>query len=61
VNDLGRDYDDARSEAMTLPTWVLRRWERRATSRATDGQPGRREIARLLAVRSVLHERERRK
>jgi hypothetical protein len=59
VNDVSVDFDTARWEAMTLPTWVLRRWERRAADRARDGHPNRREIARLLAVRAVLRERQR--
>jgi hypothetical protein len=59
VNDVSADFDAARREAMTLPTWLLWRWERRAAHRARYGQPTRREIARLLAVRAVIRERER--
>jgi hypothetical protein len=57
VNDINEDYNDARVSALTLPTWVLRRWERRATRRAARGAPPRAELARLLAVRAVLRER----
>jgi hypothetical protein len=60
MNDVSDDFDAARDQAMNLPTWVLRRWERRATGRARDGRPSRREVARLLAVRAVLRDRERR-
>jgi hypothetical protein len=58
MNDVSVDFDTARWEALTLPTWVLRRWERRAADRAREGHPNRREIARLLAVRAVLRERQ---
>jgi hypothetical protein len=59
VNDLDRDaaFQEALGQAMTLPTWVLRRWERRAAARVAVGTPTRAEVARLLAVRSVLRSR----
>lgn len=61
VNDIERDdaYDDARDAALTLPTWVLRLWERRAAQRLSRGAPTAAEQARLLAVRAVLRERGR--
>jgi hypothetical protein len=58
VTDISEEYEDARGAAMTLPTWVLRLWERRATRRQSHGAPPAREQARLLAVRAVLRERE---
>jgi hypothetical protein len=57
VNDVSDEYRQAHGVAVTLPTWVLRRWERRATRRASQGTPVRGELARLLAVRTVLRER----
>jgi hypothetical protein len=59
MNDVTRDpaYADARGEAMTLPTFALRWWERRAARRVSRGSPPAGEVARLLAVRSVLRER----
>ena len=61
MNDIDRDddYDDARDTALTLPTWVLRVWEHRATQRLSRGAPTAAEQARLLAVRAVLRERAR--
>ena len=60
MNDVTRDpaYDRARGEAMTLPTFVLRYWERRAARRAGRRSPPSAEVARLLAVRAVLRQRE---
>jgi hypothetical protein len=62
MNDIDRDesYDHARAMALTLPTWVLRLWERRAAERLSRGAPTAAERARLLAVRVVLRERDRR-
>jgi hypothetical protein len=62
VNDIDQetDYTDALGIALTLPTWAVRRWERNATRRASQGAPRRADQARLLAVRSVLRDRERR-
>jgi hypothetical protein len=59
MNDVNRDpaYKAARGEAMALPTFALRRWERRAAARIVRGSAPRSEIARLLAVRTVLRER----
>jgi hypothetical protein len=61
VNDIDQDdaYAEALGSAQALPTWVLRRWERRATRRASRGVPPRADVARLLAVRSVLRQRRR--
>jgi hypothetical protein len=57
MNDVSEDYRQARGAALALPTWVLRRWELRATRRAAQGTPARGELARLLAVRAVLRDR----
>lgn len=58
MNDrYGKDYDEARSTALTLPTWVLLMWERRATQRVIRGTPSKGEQERLLAVRQVIHQR----
>lgn len=61
MNNLDRDhaYADALRIAATLPTWVLRRWERHATRRATRNTPPQAELVRLLAVRTVLRKRTR--
>jgi hypothetical protein len=61
VNDIDRNqaYEAARGTALTLPTWVLRLWEHRATQRLSRGAPTAAEQARLLAVRAVLRERAR--
>jgi hypothetical protein len=61
VNDIERNqaYEATRDTALTLPTWVLRLWEHRATQRLSRGAPTAAEQARLLAVRAVLRERAR--
>jgi hypothetical protein len=60
MNDVSSHFEHARRDAMTLPTWWLRQWERRATRRAARGTPTPEELARLLAVRTVLRERDQR-
>jgi hypothetical protein len=58
MTDITDEYEQAHGAALTLPTWVLRRWERRATWRLRHGAPTSTEQARLLAVRAVLARRD---
>jgi hypothetical protein len=60
MNDVTREpaYVAALGEAMSLPTFVLRLWERRAARRVAAGRQGRGEVARLVAVCTVLNGRK---
>jgi hypothetical protein len=60
VNDIDHDaaYADALGSALTLPTWRLRRRERSAARRVARGAPPRAEMAHLLAIRTVLRQRD---
>lgn len=57
-NRFEEDYEGARGTAMTLPTWMLRWWERRVVRQLKAGAPVPGAKARLLAVRGVIRDRE---
>ena len=52
------EYAGARGTAMTLPTWMLRWWERRVVKQLASGAPIPGAQARLLALWGVLRDRE---